>query len=323
VSGTRRRSRPRRLPVVALVAFVAFVATSACSTATGHDPAFEARAAAARPDPNTVADGVLVTPTGVVAPILATFDGGHWVRTPCHDLAPVAGGRVVTRADIVLDPGHGGPETGAVGPTGLDEKVPNLAVTERVATRLRDAGVDVVLTHELDSYYLSLHTRGEIATALHPVGLVAIHHNSGATDSSPQPGTNAFHQLASADGQRLAQLLFADVQAAYARYPVAWVDAEGGVKTRAGDHGDYYGILRYSAPVPAAIIEGVYISDPPEEALLRRADVLEAEGDAIARAILSWLREPRTDAQLTPPAPPRPPGEPSEDAVGCVDPPLD
>jgi N-acetylmuramoyl-L-alanine amidase len=297
------------------------LAASACSMPI--DESFTARAAAARPDPNTTADGVLLTPTGVVAPILSTFDGGHWVRTPCHGLAPVAGGRVIQRADVVLDPGHGGPETADVGPTGLDEKVPNLAVATRVASRLRDAGVDAVLTHELDSSYLSLHTRGEIATALHPVGFVSIHHNSGATDPSSSPGTNAFHQLASADGQRLAQLLFDNVHAAYAHHPVAWVDARGGVKTRQGEHGDYYGILRYSAPVPAAIIEGVYISNPPEEALLREPDVLDAEGDAIARAILVWLREPRTNAELVTPAPLRPSGEPSEDAVGCVDPPLD
>src|SRR5690242_2795938 len=133
--------RRRRLGPAALVACGALVLSSACGSNRGHSAAFDAAAAASRPDADTVADGVLVTPTGVVAPILATFDDGpgdgappgHWVRTPCHEMAAVAGGRVVHRADIVLDPGHGGPESGAVGANGLAEKVPNLAVTRRAA----------------------------------------------------------------------------------------------------------------------------------------------------------------------------------------------
>ena len=65
------------------------------------------------PPPETEAKGVVVTPTGVVAPILSSFEGGYWVRTPCFGVGLVLGDAdEITRIDaatIVLDPGHGGP----------------------------------------------------------------------------------------------------------------------------------------------------------------------------------------------------------------------
>lgn len=81
------------------------------------------------PPADTVARGVVITPTGVVAPILSAFDGGYWVRTPCFDVGVVRGGTRIDSADVVIDPGHGGPELGAVGANGLEEKEVNLAAS--------------------------------------------------------------------------------------------------------------------------------------------------------------------------------------------------
>src|SRR5262249_40581001 len=50
-----------------------------------------------KPDPppappaDTIAKGVVITPTGVVAPILSSFEGGYWVRTPCFGVGLVLG----------------------------------------------------------------------------------------------------------------------------------------------------------------------------------------------------------------------------------------
>ena len=52
---------------------------------------------------------------------------------------------------IVIDPGHGGKETGTIG-SWLKEKEPNLDISLKVAALLRQRGMEVVLTRDDDSY---------------------------------------------------------------------------------------------------------------------------------------------------------------------------
>ena len=51
---------------------------------------------------------------------------------------------------VILDAGHGGEDGGAVGKNGVREKDLNLEITLRLATLLREAGVNVILTREED-----------------------------------------------------------------------------------------------------------------------------------------------------------------------------
>lgn len=54
---------------------------------------------------------------------------------------------------VVLDPGHGGSDPGAIGPSGLHEAEVNLDVARRVAARLAERyGVQVILTRDRDVY---------------------------------------------------------------------------------------------------------------------------------------------------------------------------
>ncbi|MFO7946710.1 MAG: N-acetylmuramoyl-L-alanine amidase [Armatimonadota bacterium] len=52
---------------------------------------------------------------------------------------------------IAIDPGHGGSDTGAVGPTGLTEKEVNLTISSLLRERLETAGAEVVLTRYTDT----------------------------------------------------------------------------------------------------------------------------------------------------------------------------
>ena len=90
---------------------------------------------------NGQSDGVLVSNTGWVLPILSGLDRGrHRIWTPCGRQADVSGGKVIPEADFVLDPGHGGSEPGAVGQGGLEEKDLNLEVTLKIRDALVGAG---------------------------------------------------------------------------------------------------------------------------------------------------------------------------------------
>lgn len=68
---------------------------------------------------------------------------------PAPDRAPGARGP----RRVVLDPGHGGTDPGAIGPTGLHEAEVSLDVARRVAARLAERyGVQVILTRDRDVY---------------------------------------------------------------------------------------------------------------------------------------------------------------------------
>jgi N-acetylmuramoyl-L-alanine amidase len=78
---------------------------------------------------------------------------------------------------IVLDPGHGGRETGAVGPSGTFEKDLTLQLAEALAARLQRLGVRAVLTRGEDAA-LPLDTRTAIANQNKADLFVSIHLNS-------------------------------------------------------------------------------------------------------------------------------------------------
>ncbi len=79
---------------------------------------------------------------------------------------------------IVLDPGHGGKDPGAVGVSGLMEKDVALGIARMLARRLRrEMGVDVVLTRDVDRF-VSLKERTNIATREAADLFVSIHSNA-------------------------------------------------------------------------------------------------------------------------------------------------
>lgn len=83
---------------------------------------------------------------------------------------------------IVLDPGHGGKDPGAIGVRGIAEKDIVLSIAKKLARKLeRDMGVDVVLTRRDDSY-LHLEDRTAIANAENADLFISLH-----TNASPNP----------------------------------------------------------------------------------------------------------------------------------------
>jgi N-acetylmuramoyl-L-alanine amidase len=275
--------------------------------------------------------GALETPSGIVVPIVGVrADGSFDVQTPCDARTVVAGGSVLHGAHVVLDPGHGGDEPGAVGANGLTEKDVNLAVAQRTAELLRAAGATVVLTRPGDER-VTLATRAGIAVALRPVAFVSIHHNAAADGPSTGPGTEAYFQFASPESQRLAGLLVEEVRAALTPFGGPWEsDADNGAKARISSASgeDFYGVLRRTAlgGVTGVLSEAGYLSNPVEADLFARDDVQQAEAQAIADALTRFL-----DGQQQPPAAAfstQPPatgggGTGSGGPEGCVDPPLE
>ena len=267
---------------------------------------------------------VIVTPTGVVAPVLETLATSWRVETPCGGQAVVTEGTPLHDAEVVLDPGHGGPrETGSVGANGLVERDLNLSVAKRARDALERLGHTVVLTHNLD-HEMTLKARADVALQLGAKAFVSIHHNGGVDGPSTKPGTETYYQHQSPDSKRLGGLVYEEVFAMFSRQPgVSWfANRDAGAKYRIGGNGvdDYYGILRNAKGVPAVLSEALFLSaSPSEAALLARADVQTAEAEAIARAVHRFLTTKDPGSGFVTPLPRYGPAGPGGGTDGCVE----
>ncbi|MGK2948902.1 MAG: N-acetylmuramoyl-L-alanine amidase family protein [Acidimicrobiales bacterium] len=275
--------------------------------------------------PDLPDDGVpraVVTPSGLVLAVEAADGDAYTVRTPCGGEARVTG-TPITGAHVVLDPGHGGDEPGAVGPNGLTEKEVNQLVAEETQRQLEALGATVVLTRTAD-YRITLASRAAIVTSLRPLVFISIHHNADPDEERPTPGAETYFQIASPDSKRVAGLLHEELVAAFAPYDVTWAaDLDAGAKYRpAGDGGDYYGILRRTAGVPAVLSEAAFISNPAEEALLRDPVFHAVQAEAITSAVVRFVTSDDPGSGFVEPYPRTQPAGPGGGGQGCVDPPL-
>jgi len=240
---------------------------------------------------NGQTDGVLITETGWVTPVLSGLAGGrHRVWTPCGRTQDIAGGRFVGSVDFVLDPGHGGSEPGAVGRGGLREADLNLDVTLKLRNALIDAGYSVMMTRQTD-VRVPIVTRAEIAQALDPIAFISVHFNAGTDAVSATPGTEMYHQIDSPDSKRLAGLIYEESFGVLDQFDIRWVAlGDAGTLVRPNrEGGDYYGVLRRPAPVVSVLAEFAYLSNPSEEQLVSEPVVQQMLADATVKAIERFL----------------------------------
>ncbi len=235
---------------------------------------------------NGQTSGVVMTTTGWVVPVLGPTAQGWRVWTPCGREAEISTGEFVDAVDIVLDPGHGGSEPGAVGPGGTREADINLQVARRVRDALEADGHRVMLTRNSD-IRVPIVTRAEIALALDPIANISIHHNAGTEEVSADPGTEMFFQLASPESKRLAGLIFEETREFLDPLGSTWfaLDDAGAMGRANREGGDYYGMLRRPAAVTSVLAEFAYITNPVEEDLLNRADVQDGLAAAVRDAV--------------------------------------
>ena len=237
--------------------------------------------------------GAAATPSGVVVPVVGHTTQGWVVGTPCGRTVTVGTIRPLT-GTVVLDAGHGGKETGAIGAAGNRESHLNRAVVAHARRALEAAGITTVLTRT-DDYRIAIASRAAIVAAVKPKAVVSVHHNASSSRLLAEPGTEVFHQAvgtSAAGSRRLAGLLHEEVTATLARFEVTeWAATPwAGVKHRRNSEGDdFYGILRRTQGTPTALLEVGFLSHKPEERLYAKPAVQKAVGEAVARAVVRFL----------------------------------
>jgi N-acetylmuramoyl-L-alanine amidase len=309
--------------------------TTSTTTTTGAPPA-STTTTTAPPTTTTTApairwpalpgDGVaraIATPNGTVLAVLSALDDGRFVaRSPCGNEVTVLGAPL-SGATVVLDPGHGGDEPGAVGSGGAREKDVNLAIALETKDQLEAQGATVVLTRTGD-YRITLASRAAIAQALQPTVFLSIHHNAEPDVHRQAPGAETYFQIASPDSKRLSGLVYEEVVRAFSAYDIDWVgDLDAGAKYRpSSSGGDYYGILKRTAGIPAVLSEAAFISNPPEEALLVDPAFQAVEAGALTQAVIRYVTTADPGSGFVEPYPRIEPAGSGGGAEGCVDPPL-
>lgn len=272
--------------------------------------------------PEPAAARALITPSGVVVPVLDFIDNEYVVRTPCGETSMITGGMPIAETTVVLDPGHGGEEIGAVGPNGLTEKELNLELAERTKAELESRGISVVLARTAD-YRITIATRAEIGNRLDAEVMVSIHHNAPNFLESDKPGSEVFIQSGSPESRRLGGLVYEETVAALDQFDVAWTvsDNAGALEVLNRDGEDAYGMVR-RPEMPAVLAELGYLSNPPEAELFLTEEYQSVASMALADAIERFLTTDDPGSGFT--NEPRffTPGGGTGGSGGCVDPEL-
>ena len=214
---------------------------------------------------------------------------------------------------VVIDPGHGGKDTGAIGPHGVREKDVALSIARRLATRLRVLGFTVVLTRKDDSF-VALDERTRIANDAKADLFVSIHCNAARKRTLSGIETWTLNVASDRYAARLSafenaedertvsdlRLILADLatkaNAGDARELAQSVQSAlvRGLRSRIGkvtDHGVkqalFYVLL--GTHMPSILVETAFLSNPAEEARLRSAKYQDGAAEAIARGLKEFV----------------------------------
>lgn len=177
---------------------------------------------------------------------------------------------------ILLDPGHGGTDPGAVGPTGLKESEVNLRVARYLRDLLQADGAEVTMTRDRD-VFISLADRVAMATKRNPDLFVSIHHNASLKPVTENRSEIYYNAIDRGISQKVGNTMMAEL--------AKWGFGEESIIVPAG-----FFVLRNN-PVPSVLTEGAYITIPKIEQELQTGKALTNQAQALRRAIRETFKD--------------------------------
>lgn len=196
---------------------------------------------------------------------------------------------------IVLDPGHGGKDTGAVSPRKVYEKLAVLSIAKRVRAHLEAKKIPVRLTRSTDTF-IPLEQRSEFAAKVGADLFISIHAD-GAGDSSAN-GVETFVMTAAGCessnhyGQGGDNSSKRGNQHDTANAVLGFSIQSNLIKTsKRSDRGlrrARFSVLKNS-PCPAALVECGFLTNPAEEALMIDPDYRETVARGISNGIIGYI----------------------------------
>ncbi|MFS0654724.1 SH3 domain-containing protein [Bacillus sp. 179-C3.3 HS] len=174
--------------------------------------------------------------------------------------------------NIVLDPGHGGKDSGTIGADGAFEKSMTIKTANLLAGKLRASGANVYLTRT-DDTFVSLQSRVATSHYRNADAFISLHYDS-FIDPSVR-GSTAYYYQASKD-QNLATKVHQEVA------------KRSQIPDRGVAFGDYF-VLRENKR-PALLYELGYLSHPQEEAIIYSAAYQERVTEGMTEGLKQYFR---------------------------------
>jgi N-acetylmuramoyl-L-alanine amidase len=187
---------------------------------------------------------------------------------PVQPRARTPNGRLV----VVIDPGHGGPDPGAVGIGNLYEKTVVLDISRQVAALLEQQGIQAILTRP-DDRDLDLEPRVTIAQRANATVFVSIHANA---ISMSRPDINGLETFYYSSGLELAQSIHSSILQAT------------GTRDRRIRKARFYVIRKTT--MPSVLVETGFVTGAEDAPRLATASYRQQMAQAIARGIIQYLR---------------------------------
>jgi N-acetylmuramoyl-L-alanine amidase len=299
--------------------------TARAATAATISAPTSAESSASNPAANSATDSAAVSPasTAMPQPIAKSKKQSVASMRPPSIPEPMRDGQAsLTRVlglkvgRIVIDAGHGGHDTGTIGPTGLLEKDLCLDVALRLGALIgqRLPGAEVIYTRD-DDTFVPLEQRTAIATQAKADLFISIHANSSPDPSargietyylnfsnSPAALAVATRENATFDGgehdlqdmlRKIAQNekidesrdLAEDIQGSLSKRMerVNPAEKDRGVRTAPF-------VVLIGADIPSVLAEIAFISNPTDEQMLKKPDAREHVAEGLYQGIASYLQ---------------------------------
>ncbi len=185
---------------------------------------------------------------------------------------------------ITIDPGHGGNDSGAIGPTGIMEKSITLRISNELRRLLVAQGAEVTMTRTTDTEVSPKHAKAsdieelqarcDVANQAGADVFVCIHMDS-FSNGAAHGTTGYYYSLGSKKSRDLADKIRAGV-----------ID-QIGTASRGTQSANFY-VLKHT-DMPATLIEVAFISNPDEEKLLDTEAGVRKAAQGIADGIADYF----------------------------------
>ena len=234
-------------------------------------------------------------------------------ETPRRDPSIPTKERASGRVTVVLDPGHGGHDTGAVGPSGLMEKDVVLDLGIRLRSLLQERlGMRVIMTRDEDvfvplqerstianrakaDFFISLHVNGSSKRGA--VGFETFYFTREASDNDARASAQRENLLIERDGvtgkdqESLLRMTLADMAVTrdirqsgeLAELALSSLDKIMKVENRGVKSGPFYVLA--TVAMPAVLVESAFITNPREERKLQQEQYRQRIAEALCEGI--------------------------------------
>lgn len=190
---------------------------------------------------------------------------------------------------IIIDPGHGGIDGGAVGYNGVVEKGINLDISLKLRSLFEASGFQVIMTRDNDrSVYdegsdtvrekkvTDIHNRSKLLAKYPEAIFISIHQNK--FEKSQYSGTQVFYSMNNDNGKLLAQFIQTNVK--------DLLQSDNNREIKPAGKNLY---ILYHAKSPAVMVECGFLSNPKESVLLQDSSYQGKMAFAVYCGVLDYF----------------------------------